>query len=137
MTGKRPQALYCSDRCRLDAQIERRRQRIRQARPSTGHKKLGKGHLRILAFLHEKRGPFLRRGIAGGTKMDKGQITKCLGQVNPEKRAAYEAKTGIPSLLSLGYVRQIKNKDEIYNEWVYVITPAGRAALGHTSPIVS
>jgi hypothetical protein len=30
--GRRPQALYCSDQCRLDAQIERRRQRIEQQR---------------------------------------------------------------------------------------------------------
>jgi hypothetical protein len=30
--GKRPQALYCSVRCRLDAQIERRRQRIKKRR---------------------------------------------------------------------------------------------------------
>jgi hypothetical protein len=28
--GRRPQALYCSDQCRLDAQVERRRQRIEE-----------------------------------------------------------------------------------------------------------
>jgi hypothetical protein len=61
-----------------------------------------------------------------------GWLSDYLGQANPEKRAAREAETGLVSLLTLGFVRELvfsAGDTGWRKERTYQITASGRTAL--------
>lgn len=100
------------------------------------------GQLRVLQFLAPYDGLATRGTIADGLGCSDVYVGKMLGMSNPESRAAFErTKDGggspdnpCPSLLTLGFVREVELDVDGVTERSYEITPAGRAGLSLVKP---
>jgi hypothetical protein len=72
-----------------------------------------------------------RATIAEQSGIDVRHFPKLIGQNNPQRRAAWEARKGTVSLLTLKFVEveHIASSEDGVNEWGCEITQAGRDAL--------
>lgn len=93
------------------------------SRKKTG---LRKAQVRILQFLSKKADQeFSRNQISAGAPCDLANCTELLGALDPDKRAANDAKH-FPSLVSLKLVKVAERDIDGKNTTVYAITAAGR-----------
>jgi hypothetical protein len=90
---------------------------------------LRKPQVRILAALAKAKTPLTRNEIAEKATCDKAWLNSWIGSKNPEIRAKND-KAEFPCLLTLKLVKD--NEDEEKGT-VYIITPAGKAALAAAS----
>src|SRR5262249_15584825 len=124
--ARRSTKRYCSTRCRVKAARDRGLVRT----PKEG---LRPAQVRILAVLAKAKGSMNRRMISD-RGVPGGWLSTHLGKVDPAERAQAEAKSGIVSLLTLGYVCGRVFKDECYRkEHLFDITPPGREALARAT----
>jgi Domain of unknown function (DUF4268) len=92
-------------------------------------KELRKPQLRILAALDKANSPLSRTKISENASVDIAWVGDHLGRHDADARKEREAKTGYPSLLTLGYAEGKTLDFEGKEERVYEITDAGRKAL--------
>lgn len=85
--------------------------------------------VRILRALAKVKGVLSRAMIAHEARVSRGWLSDFVGHVDPAKRAAREAHTGIISLLSLGLVRERVLDIDGKRERAYEITVSGRQSL--------
>ena len=99
-------------------------------------KKVGlrSGQVRILRVLARIKNPIRRRHLAKSAKCTLGWTCNHVGPTDPSIRARTEARTGYPSLLTLGYVkvRKLRETDKITVD-CYEITTKGREAFQKAS----
>jgi len=130
VAAQRSTRRFCSTPCRVKAH-----QASVSRRPKEG---LRPAQVRILALLAKAIAPVERRWIAKGTGV-RGWLSDYLGQIDPWKRAAREAKTGILSLVTLGLVLPMAlfwNYDDPSSRKMHCceITATGREALAAAGP---
>lgn len=107
------------------------------AKPATSVKKkddngLRKPQVRILAALAKTGRPMTRVELAKAAPVDQATCVEYLGSADPEKRKANDVKH-FPSLVSLGYVKQIMDDQDGSTVWVHTITATGKKALESAS----
>lgn len=92
---------------------------------------LRKPQIRILKTLAWAKAPLSRSSISERAEVDIAWVGDHLGRTEKADRAAREAITGYPSLITLGYATV--GETDVYGdgstiEVTYSITPAGREA---------
>jgi hypothetical protein len=116
--GKRSTRRFCSVACRVKFH--------RDAGKPSKKQGLRPGQVRILQVLAKARGPMNADTIAEHAGVPRGHLGDLIGLVDWRKREAREARTGIVSLLTLGYVRRISDRDNRELHGCFRITPHGR-----------
>jgi hypothetical protein len=101
--------------------------------------RLSKAQVQVLRWLSQLKGPMKRthindRLVGHGIRRNREpkDVGEAVGYSDPEKRAAFErskAGGGQPSLLTLGYVREVPVEFDSFRELGLLITPAGIEAL--------
>ena len=124
--ARRSTAVYCSTRCRVKAH-----------RPSL-KEGLRPGQVRILEVLAAIKAHCClpRLEIAERADMSDSHLPDLIGQHDPDRRAAAQARTGIVSLLDLGYVSEEVIETDWRKERCYRITQTGREALDALGHII-
>lgn len=89
---------------------------------------LRSAQVRVLQFLSQG-GMFTRKQIAEGAKVDQPFLSTWIGSPDDATRAANDAKRGVKSLITSGYVKWDEHDVDGRNATVYSITQRGRQAL--------
>lgn len=128
LAAERSTRRFCSTACRVKFH--------RDAGKRPQQQGLRPGQIRILgALVRARGGPLDRAMIAERAFVSPGWMSDFIGQADPLKRAAREARTGIVSLLTLGYVRELMLEgDGRALQRYYKITDSGRQALSGPAP---
>jgi hypothetical protein len=113
---------YCSARCRFAYHRSGRQPKKREG--------LRPAQVRVLEVLAGAvRGWMRQDDLLRRARVAPGHASDLLGQLNRTRRSARAARTGVRSLLALGYVRRHKlDVDGVWERW-WEVTAAGRAAL--------
>jgi hypothetical protein len=117
---------FCSTRCRVAAHEAKVKPLKEGLRPT---------QIKILSLLGTVRGKggLNRAMIAERIGTGRGHLTDLIGQNDPRRRKAREARTGIRSLLTLDYIASSvipgDSMDSGRAETVYLVTDKGREAL--------